>query len=450
MSDKNKGQQPDKAEDKTTPENKAEHESLEPEADSNLNEQAEENSIERLAELSDEEHNDKGEDNRDGDGNNDHNVDSLEPPPQQTADTQQQPSDSSTVKQPPDKTNNSKLLPLASLVIAIASLGVAIWLYFQQQQETQQWQSTLDQHSYSVEQGQLNIKNYAQQLEEFKQAQSQLNQKQHQSEHTQALLRQQLIVAQDKMRLLNSQGKQEWLLEQADYYLTLAQQKLFYEKNASIALALLSQADQVIAEVGDLQLADLRQEIADDQARILTIEVPDTIGIISQLTSLSSSLQEVMPNSLQLPETSPDESALEDKDWQNELLETLKQIGSDAFKVSVSDEKIPHLLSAQQKSILMSAIQLAIIQAQSAVLNGEQSLFDSRLAVIKQVLQDYYKDDHINSAMSILEQLSNTQVVNLSEKVQLKSLTLLKEKKELRRLQWMSNQDTDKKQEESL
>ena len=179
MSDKNKEQQPDKAKDKTTPENKAEHECLEQKADSNLNEQAEENSIERLAELSDEEHNDKGEDNRDNDDNNDSTEQPSEP---QQADSRQQPLDSSTSVKQPDKSNNSKLVPLASLVIAIASLGVAVWLYFQQQQETQQWQSTLDQHSYSVEQGQLNIKNYAQQLEEFKQAQNQLNQKQQQSE----------------------------------------------------------------------------------------------------------------------------------------------------------------------------------------------------------------------------------------------------------------------------
>ncbi len=323
--------------------------------------------------------------------------------------------------------------------IALSVLGIGGWMAYQQWLQEQTLQDSLTKQVDQLAQQNATIESLNQQLASSQNQMRELNSGTQELQDNQSLLRQQLTVTQDKLRLLGSHGKQEWQLEEAHYYLTLAQQKLLFEKQVDTSLALLAQADQTLLNAGDLNHATIRQAISDDRSALLALPRIDSQGLLHRLSSLSKTIEQLQPVAFQLSDSST-EPQLDNKAWFDRLIKTLERFGDDAFKFRTHDEKIQPLLTEQQKSVLQATLQLAITQAQSALLKGDQSYYQSRLNFVKEMLSTYFQlNDQGSVVINELNELEQQSVVEKLD-YSLTSLPLLKELREQRRLQWYSSQ----------
>ncbi|NVJ50933.1 MAG: uroporphyrinogen-III C-methyltransferase [Gammaproteobacteria bacterium] len=335
----------------------------------------------------------------------------------------------------------SILWSIVTTLILICALVAIAWLYREQQGLTTQLQQQELNVAEQLKQRQqlladLQAKNQALQNDIEQQAtalqqQTDLNQ----------LLRQQVVTTQDRLRLLTSQGKQEWLLEQVHYYLTLAQEKLIFENNRDVAIALLSQAEGTVAEISDLQLLDLRQAISDDLLALDAIATLDNSPVLLKINSLRENLNALVTTAPQYKNVAELDNP-ENKDWYDRFVTTMAKITEDAIKIRTHDEKVQPMLSKEQKSVLVATLSLALTQAQSAVLNQDKAFYDSRIQFSRALINDYFVLD--DKAQSILKQLTQLESVDIQAPIryQLKSKQQIEAIKEQRRLKWLSDQST--------
>ncbi len=342
------------------------------------------------------------------------------------------------VAQTPVKSSGNGLKWLLVFLLLIA-LGISGWVGYQQWMQSQTVSEQLSSQDATINQQNAIIEQLQGLLNQQRQELIKLSQQQSANDDQQSLLRQQLAVTQEKLRLLSSKGRQEWVLEQAHYYLTLAQQKLLFENNVTTAMALLAEADATLANSGDLNLTELRQAIKNDLAALAAMPQHDTSSLLLTLNALQKQVAELQPQAIQLPETI-NEPEVDNKAWFDRLMQTLDKFGEDAFKFRTHDNKVQPLLSDEHKAVLQATLQLALTQAQTAAMEGNQSYYQTRLQFADELLQNYFQLNDQGAALSAQLKTLQQATVEAPATYQLTALPMMDEFKQQRRLQWYSEQ----------
>ncbi len=338
-----------------------------------------------------------------------------------------------------DTQNASKGLSWLITLISMAALLTSGWVAYWQWQQKQQLMTSLQDSEKTILSQNNTITQLTDRMEQQQQKVTQQQSVNQSITQQQQSLRQQLTVTQDKLRLLSSEGRQEWLIEQALYLIALAQQKLIFEHQTQTPMALLVEADNALAQAGDLNLSSIRQAINDDITSLAAMPQTDTAGILHRLNSLQNQISNLTPLAIQLPKEQEEQSS-SDKPWLDRFMQTLDNFGEEAFKFRTHDDKIQPLLTKEQKSILQNLLQLTLTQAQSGALQADSQYFQSRIDFASTLISEYFQLN--DSANAIVDQLQQLKETPLAEPIEynLKALSLLQQLKEERRLKWYSQQ----------
>ncbi len=359
-----------------------------------------------------------------------------EPETKTNSETRQTPNAMQSAKEPE---KSSSLAFVFVFVIFIGIIGAIAWLYFQHIQTQKQVDKSSIQ-SNELTQSINQIKSHQslleQSLNESVQHQGHLLQQNENQIHG---LRQQFVQTQDILRLLSSEGKKEWLIEEARYYIQLAHNKLIFEQQKVTSVHLLSLADQALRDSGDLNVGPIRQAIANDSASILALPDFDQQQLLMQLNAVSEVGKNLKPIAIQLEEVKQPLSDSE-KTWYDEWVATMNQFGEKAFKFRTHDERVQPLLSQEQMAVISLTMQLTLTQAQTAVLNKNKVYYLNRLSFYETLLEQYFQLD--GSADSIKEQLSVLKQAAITQDYQhhFISLEAISQLQEQRRMQWLSRQ----------
>jgi len=227
----------------------------------------------------------------------------------------------------------------------------------------------------------------------------------------------------------------KWELAEAEYLLRLANQRLAMEQNPASALTLLQAADEIMRTSEQLGSYGVRQAIAKDIVALAAVPVVDMEGVFARLSALmdqSSGLTYVAPTASQasvsvIPSADSVAIAVQDADaepmaltWAQKLLAGGQQILSNTWqelKVLVRVQERSNadqlLLTPEVEALLRMRMQLALSQAQVALLRGQQSVFQAALGQVSLLLQDYYRTtDTVAQAMADqVTELSQLQVM---------------------------------------
>ncbi|WMS86133.1 uroporphyrinogen-III C-methyltransferase [Pleionea litopenaei] len=333
-------------------------------------------------------------------------------------------------------------------LLLLLSCGLSSWVYYQYYLGQQTFTSTVSNLQGQLEQQKQNLQQREQLAQQLNKQINQLGKQLSQQESANGLLRQQIVATQDKLRLLTSQGKQEWVLEQVHYYLRLAQEKLYFEHNRDVAIALLMQAEATLKDEGDLQLTPLRQAISNDLLTLDALPSFDSSSVLIRLNSMSDAITSLTTSAPQFKNVA-DLPNVENKAWYDRFVATMSKITEDAIKIRTHDDKVQPMLTKEQKAILQATIQLALAQAQTAVLENNNEYYLSRLTFSESIIHQYFKID--DASQSILNQLSELKKVSFDNSIELNltSRQLIEEIKEQRRMQWLSEQQNPKESGDS-
>lgn len=291
----------------------------------------------------------------------------------------------------------ARLWPLTVLVVAglVATAAGGYWLWQQQQQQL----ATL---SAALEVAQKGINQRSVDLQKLELALAQ--EKGRASEAAAQLERTQASQA-EAIAALKLPQQQRWQLTEVAYLARLANRRLWYEQDVASAIALLSDADRLLAGVEGARVMDVRAALASDLATLRAVPLPDFDGARMRLAGLQQQVDNWRLPSTELRAPAP--VADERSDWQR----SWQQLAGEFFTIHRDQEAAP-LLLPDQALWLRENMRLALQRAQLALQMREQSLYQAAIGDLQLWLKRYFdpRAPEVIAAAAELDLLSSLQL----------------------------------------
>lgn len=202
-----------------------------------------------------------------------------------------------------------------------------------------------------------------------------------------------------RLQNLNNHHALDQALQEIDHNIQEANLALLFTHNVNAALNLLQYADQRLAQFSEPELIPLRQSLAKSIVALQAVPKVDEIGILSQLSALRDQTS-VLPlfalndkiaefkNKPSLDST-PNNATLLAKTWQKSL-ETLQSL----VIIRHRTHNIEPLVLPVQEQFLRQNLQMILQQAQTAVLQHDNKLYQFSLNQASEWLQRYFADNN--------------------------------------------------------
>jgi len=228
-----------------------------------------------------------------------------------------------------------------------------------------------------------------------------------------------LLARLDRLEIrlarLTATDRREWLAQEAAFTVRLAAQRLSSARDVSAALALLSNADRLLAEVDDSRLDRARMAIAADRAQLMAAPRVDTVGIyarfsalVTQAEALSIGRQRTSEQVDDLP--APGDGWLARARWGWEA--ALAKL-SGYLVIKTRDREASALNTPTEEELTRQLIRLLLEQAQIAALSNNQLLFDKTLVRATDALRSVEAQDP-DRATPMLAELASLSAINVS------------------------------------
>ncbi|MEQ9452655.1 MAG: uroporphyrinogen-III C-methyltransferase [Pseudomonadales bacterium] len=183
-------------------------------------------------------------------------------------------------------------------------------------------------------------------------------------------------------------SQREWKLAEAEYLLRIGNHRVLMEGDTEGALSLFQAVDQILAELDDFALHQVRAVLADEILALRQVRRSDSQGIYLRLEAIKSNLDEVV---FKTPEYVTEQAPVaEDETVWAQLYAQLKEFVR--VRPVGGDETIAPLLSPAEEHYLELNLRLALEQAQLAALKGQQFVFVSALQNVRDWLAAYTED----------------------------------------------------------
>ena len=188
----------------------------------------------------------------------------------------------------------------------------------------------------------------------------------------------------------------------------IANHRVLMEQDSTGALGLLQAADQIMAELDDFALHQVRARLADEIIALRQVPRDDLQGIYLRLESIKSQL-----DTLPLPEPQYLQSEAaqtpEQSVWQT-LAEELKQFVR--VRSLSSEEALKPLLAPDEIRYLQLNLRLAMEQAQLAALKRQQDVYQQSLLNVRRWITDH-ADVADERAVVVLSSVDELLVIEL-------------------------------------
>lgn len=207
---------------------------------------------------------------------------------------------------------------------------------------------------------------------------------------------------------------QNWQLLKARYYLELAQINAHWSKSFGATIAMLQQADQLLQQVNDPKIFDIRQAIVKDIAQLQALPKIDIAGLLSQLDAAQNSLNNLTILGESKAEIiSPEATQGNLSVWRLRLQDSMNLL-SKLVVIRRNDEDIKPLLSPAFEAILKENIHLNLQEAQWAVLNRNPQVYQ---LVLTQALTTLKKNFNVGAPNTgaLIKTLTKLQQVQLTQ-----------------------------------
>ncbi|WP_407294691.1 uroporphyrinogen-III C-methyltransferase [Stutzerimonas zhaodongensis] len=296
-----------------------------------------------------------------------------------------------------------------ALVVGLAGLaagGYSVWqtqqLADQEQQQQQSAQATSEQTRQLGERsqqlasrlGKLEQLPSAEQLEERRRLLSEL-----QSDQQRLAGRVEQVLGA---------SREQWRLAEAEHLMRMAMLRLSAMQDVNSAESLLAEADLILRKQDDPGAYAARQKLLEGLEALRSLPELDRTGLFLQLGALRGQANQLNGLAPEFEAGQGTDGGQADSRWQRWLNELTRYVRID-FDAGNS---VKPLLAGQSLAQVRLALSLAIEQAQWAVLNGNEKVYQQSLDQAAQLIEDHFSEENGQSRglRDRIEELKKRQV----------------------------------------
>lgn len=229
-------------------------------------------------------------------------------------------------------------------------------------------------------------------------------------------LAEQLDSNNARLLALSSTNRDEWKLQEAQYLLRLADQRILLEKDSQNALALAISADDVLRDIDQADLVGVRKLLAEEIAVLKVAGVIDREGIYLRLSALSNQIDAIP---FIEPLGNQDDIFEEEVVPENETIKqrltrgfynVLHKLGS-YVRVRDHGKTINAVLPPSEQKYLQQNLRLMLEQAQVALLRNEEAIYQESLVKAQNWITQYYSlNEKATAALEELKALESAEI----------------------------------------
>jgi len=209
-------------------------------------------------------------------------------------------------------------------------------------------------------------------------------------------------------------ARDTWLREQAEYYLVLANTELTLGRRVDNSIQALELADDLLRDIGDPGLLDVRAAIAAERQALRALALPDRDGLAVSLRTLAERVADLPMRATNPDPYSTSAAGLDEVEpGVARLWASTKAALSSIIRIEKQDAQIGPLLSEAERRVARRQLELELANARAAVLAGGQEEFRASLVAADLILSR----DFDQSAEAIGEargQLASLVVIDLA------------------------------------
>ncbi|MEP0176776.1 MAG: uroporphyrinogen-III C-methyltransferase [Paraglaciecola sp.] len=339
-----------------------------------------------------------------------------------------------TNSSPKAKTGLLWFVTLINLLILIAIIGAGYWAWLQWQTQSKQQNNALtaQQDLLTTQEQSVN-----QTLSENQKLKTELQQQNQGLQASVNSLVQQLQLTdsqtqsnQRQLTEISGRRPADWLLAEADYLVRMAGRKLWLEHDVKTAIMMLQSADSRIQDLDDPSLLPVREYLAADIQSLQQINQVSTSSIALALGAMLKQVDNLPLVFFERPKEAAAEQAVTDSvdDWRSNFMRNVKEVTKDFFSFKKVTTDIKPFMSEQQRWLLKEQLSFALMQAQIAVLQENQTLYQQALQQGFALLIEHF-DTEQDIVVQFTESLSNLQQTDFSREYpsQLEAAPLLQD-----------------------
>lgn len=303
---------------------------------------------------------------------------------------------------------------ILTLLLVIALAGAGYYLFYQRANTTQALEKTQLSLTARLDQALASTNQTNNEIESLKESKQLLQSNVAELESQLQALTQTYEALKTSVQNQQGQRPSDWLIAEADYLVKMAGRKLWLEQDLRTAIMLLVNADKRLKSLGDPSLLPVRAVIAADIQALQQLDPASQTSVALAISGMLPQLDSLPLNAFEKPKSTEQKQALSEDiaDWKANLQRVWRNLVDSFFTVKTVSEPIAPVLTESQRFIIREQAKLQLMQAQSAALDGQQTLFEQALTNATQILLKRYDatDTRVTALADALNNLYNTQV----------------------------------------
>ena len=198
-------------------------------------------------------------------------------------------------------------------------------------------------------------------------------------------------------------SQREWQLAEAEYLLRIGNHRVLMEQDTQGALLMFQAVDQIMAEIDDFALHQVRAILADETMALRRVPRQDVQGLYLRLEAIKSQIEGLVfktPDYIAADATEDETQTV----WQQLLAQAkefvrVRRVGG--------EETLQPLLAPSEEQYLELNLRLSLEQAQLALLKRQQAVYVESLQNVGEWITQYAEDPNGAVAAEIAELMSD-------------------------------------------
>lgn len=244
-------------------------------------------------------------------------------------------------------------------------------------------------------------------------------------------VRKDLLEEIQKLQRQLGKTRGDWLLADAEYLLSVANQRLLLMGDVNTTLEALSAADQRLRESGDAAAFKVREQLAKDISAMSKVTPVDVVGIYAVLQNLETqidSLTLLLPYAGKEVEEQPAVPAPKPKAKGDDLLSELESM----VTIRHVQQHVNEILTPEQAQFIREQSRVKLEMIKIALVQQNDTLYQASLAdANKWILSNFVKDKDANHFLAELDKLAEVRMRSQFPDISL-SLKMLRDITKLR------------------
>jgi uncharacterized protein HemX len=204
----------------------------------------------------------------------------------------------------------------------------------------------------------------------------------------------------------------DWLLADAEYLLSVANQRLHLVGDVSTTREALEAADQRLRESGDASVFKVREQIAKEIALLNNVQEPDIVGIYAGIQHLQSAVEELsvfLPHAGKEPEKAAAPQDLSEHG--HEILDKVAKQLEGYVVLRHTEHPVNAVLSPEEAHFIKQQLKVRLEMIEIALVQQNDTLFTSSIENAKEWLQKNFAENlQTEQFVAELNKLSGVQL----------------------------------------